>query len=780
MVWPGTREQEAFPRGSILCARAAEESNVDTAPARVPGGYPEGMHLKANWYSAHYCIGLAVAFFLLFILVLMPGGVMADSISGNIEWTYTNFNNKVTDSSGQSLKTEANNYFQRYSLLLDKTIYPKLRFDLQAIFEKDLQKFKIEDQDLTDATNTKFRPYARLTLQDALYTAGIGYALRDEKLDTSRLPTIRTTQEEYEAILGWKPVGFPTLDARYTKTNTFDKDRNLVDNTKDNVLVTSQYSYGGFDLRYFGTYTDTKARVAGLDTTETTNDIRGAYSNSFMNGRLQVNASYDYTHNETKATSTGQGGTVNLQVFPFQGLSVNNDTPNLIALAPNAALINGNLVASAGINIGLPPLGGDLRARNIGLDFFNDSDVNSLQVWVDRDLPANIVASFSWDIYTSTDNLNWIFFRTVSPAPFGAFENRFEIDFQNVRTRYIKVVVRPLQAAVVGSNQYPDIFVTEIQAFVKQAVSGTSNTQKFTSDSYVGNAGLKYRLTDVPLLYFDSSYFYLKKDPSGQETWTLSNGLSINHRLSNIYTVTGRLAFENGVETDDTRTAWVYDATLLANWLRTLTSSMVVSGRNEDVGGLKRTNNSVFLNNTAQLYKGLDVNLNGGYTVTTEEAGVDQNVFLLTAGANVVPHPTFTLTLYVSDSWTDRSVSGGPSASTETRTADLTASYNPFRALFLLASLQVTDDTGQGGRRTTQNYGLNWSPFPDGALQFRFSYNETNRPEERSNEKIITPGVIYKINNRSFIDVSYQLIKNDTANQKIESNVFTATLKIFL
>jgi len=224
----------------------------------------------------------------------------------------------------------------------------------------------------------------------------------------------------------------------------------------------------------------------------------------------------------------------------------------------------------------------------------------------------------------------------------------------------------------------------------------------------------------------------------------------------------------------------VYDATLLANWLRTLTSSMVVSGRNEDVGGLKRTNNSVFLNNTAQLYKGLDVNLNGGYTVTTEEAGVDQNVFLLTAGANVVPHPTFTLTLYVSDSWTDRSVSGGPSASTETRTADLTASYNPFRALFLLASLQVTDDTGQGGRRTTQNYGLNWSPFPDGALQFRFSYNETNRPEERSNEKIITPGVIYKINNRSFIDVSYQLIKNDTANQKIESNVFTATLKIFL
>jgi hypothetical protein len=399
---------------------------------------------------------------------------------------------------------------------------------------------------------------------------------------------------------------------------------------------------------------------------------------------------------------------------------------------------------------------------------------------LDRSLPASIANSFSWDIYTSTDNLNWVLFRTLSPAPFGAFENRFEIDFPNVKTRYVKVVVRPLHGTVIGSAQYPDIFVTELQAFAKQTVSGTSNAQKFTSDSQVGNAGLKYQLLDIPLLYFDSSYFYTKKDPSGQETWTLSNGLSVNHRFGNIYSVAARLAFENGAETNETRTAWVYDATLIASFLKTLSSSLALAGRDEDVGRNKRTNNSIFLNNNAQLYKGLDVNLNGGYTVTKESDGADTNVLLLTAGANVVPHPTFTLTLYVSDSWTDRSPSGGPKTSTETRTADLTASYNPFRALYLLASLQVTDDTGQGGRRTLQNYGLNWSPFPDGALQFRFNYNENRRPEDRSFERIITPGVIYKINTRSFVDVSYQLIKNDTSSQTIESNVFTATLKIFL
>jgi hypothetical protein len=113
------------------------------------------------------------------------------------------------------------------------------------------------------------------------------------------------------------------------------------------------------------------------------------------------------------------------------------------------------------------------------------------------------------------------------------------------------------------------------------------------------------------------------------------------------------------------------------------------------------------------------------------------------------------------------------------RPLNLTAAYNPFRTLYLLASLQMTDETNQK-KRAVQSYGLNWSPFPDGALQFRFSYNENRRPEDRSFDRVIGPGVIYKINNRSFVDVSYQLIRNENVAQTIESNVFTATLKIFL
>ena len=117
-------------------------------------------------------------------------------------------------------------------------------------------------------------------------------------------------------------------------------------------------------------------------------------------------------------------------------------------------------------------IGGDTRERNIGLDFSLAQDVNTLRVWVDRELPATISGSFSWDVYTSSDNLNWSLYTTLSPAPFGQFDNRFEITFSSVNTRYIKVVVKPLSAAVQGASGYPDIFVTEIQAFSSN-ISGT-------------------------------------------------------------------------------------------------------------------------------------------------------------------------------------------------------------------------------------------------------------------------------------------------------------------
>ncbi len=156
------------------------------------------------------------------------------------------------------------------------------------------------------------------------------------------------------------------------------------------------------------------------------------------------------------------------QLFPFAGLAGINDTPQLGALGANTTLIDGNTAVSTGINIGqLLSQTGDIQQRNLGLDFGTQATVSTIYVWVDRPLPSVVANSFSWDIYTSSDNQNWLFAQTVFPSNFGQFDNRFEIYFSAVNARYVKVVTRPLSSALVPppGSDVGYIFITEVSAF---------------------------------------------------------------------------------------------------------------------------------------------------------------------------------------------------------------------------------------------------------------------------------------------------------------------------
>jgi hypothetical protein len=404
--------------------------------------------------------------------------------------------------------------------------------------------------------------------------------------------------------------------------------------------------------------------------------------------------------------------------------------------------------------------------------------VNSFQVWVSRDLPANISSSFSWDIYVSPDNLTWSFHQTVSPAPFGSFENRFQIDFSNVRTRYIKAVVKPLQQTVVGAVTFPDIFVTELQAFIRKPVTATRE-QKFSSTTQVSNSAFQYRILNYPQLFYDASYYFTKGDTSAQENSTLSNGLSASHQFNRVFSGTARFAREDGTENNQSRTAYIYNASLTAVPLRTLTNNLVFSERDETIAGDKNTTQSLFLNSTAQLYTGLDLNLNGGLSHAKNLDGTKTDATIITVGANVVPNPLMTWTFYYTYTGTDQTRTALPDISSTTRSTTVSLSFNPFRTLYLFGSVQFLSESGQRSK-TMQNYGLNWSPFPDGSLLFRFAYNEDRTPQDQILNRTISPGVRYMINGKSFIDISYQDIHGETSSQRTDSRILSAELKIFL
>jgi hypothetical protein len=322
----------------------------------------------------------------------------------------------------------------------------------------------------------------------------------------------------------------------------------------------------------------------------------------------------------------------------------------------------------------------------------------------------------------------------------------------------------------------PNIFVTELQAFSRTPAADVAGKIKRASHTY--NLDARARIFDSPILFYDFYYFFNRVEPSSQQRYTISNGFSANHRFSSVFSGTARVAREDGKEEDKKRVAYIYNASIVADPLRTLRSSLVFSGRDEEIEGKPNNTNSMFLYNTAQLYQGIDINLNGGLNFSKRETGEEGRDILINLGANIVPHRTLTLGLNYSDTMSRRTGGESGSSSTFTRRVDLNLNFNPVRTVYLSALIELIAEKGQG-IETTQNYSVNWSPFPDGALQFNISYNENLRSEDRQKERIFTPSVRYKLSGRSYVDLTYQMIKSESKIQKTESQVVSSSLKIF-
>jgi hypothetical protein len=715
---------------------------------------------------------------------VLPGDSWGDgileAITGSVETNYASVSTKTTDASGNSTTIKTNNYFNRFTLNVNYDLYPKLNLNAGGTFEDNITD--PVDTDTTRRTEfMRIRPYVFLTLRDPVYTGSLGYDLREDTVRTSGLPKTTLTQDNYIATFDWKPEGLPWTNVAYTRTNTHDGDRSVVDTDKDYLYLKSQYQYQGLDLWYVGTYTNNQDKIRNFESTQWSNEGRLAYSTTLFNGRtsLTTDNRVNVTTFDTKTAGSGQVG---LPVFPLAGLSALSDTPANVALGPTPALIDRNLTASAGINIGLPALGGDARQRNVGVDFLAPQELNSLQVWVDRDLPFDIANSFLWEVYTSTDNVNWTRYQAGRPAPFGPFEKRFEISFPSVTTRYIKVVTRPLSGAVIIPPGFanPDlIFITEVQAFLNTPAQDIRQSTTRTFQNYT--LDVKTRLLNTPTLYYDFNAYYLDVSPNGQRRYNISNGLFVNHAFNPIFSTSANASIEVGEEQDQSRVAFLYYASLMANPLRTLSNNLVFSGNNQTVGDLTNRSNAVILYNTAQLYKGIDATLNLGVTLTSEEQAsgdsIDRRRLYVNPGVNITPHPSLVLTLYYLGAQTHTTGRPGTPADVTENRLDLGASWTPFRSLFLSAAVNVATETGQE-TSVQQNYGLNWTPFPDGQLQFSFFYNENYYPDRST---IIQPTLRWYLSQRrrSYLDLSYQRNRSDSAGQKTETDIISSNLKIY-
>ena len=712
----------------------------------------------------------------LFISVLLSGPALAQGliqgVSGSWESNYSFLSSKTTDASGNTVKTNTQFAGSRFQLNIDTMIFPNLRLRAGGIAEGYWNVLDNKTNDIvTRTTVLDFRPSIDLTLETPLYTASVGYIRRQNRVGVFDLPSVTLINNEYYTILGWRPEGLPSIDAQIRRRDLYDNDKSFLDIKEDFISLNTIYQYQGLRLYYYGTYLHRKDDLIDLDVTQHTHSGMASYSNSFFNKRVALSTNFNILYQETKTVSGGEGF-VSFQAFPNSGLSRIDDTLTPVTLNPNPNLIDGNTTISAGIDLVADP---PLVRRQIGLDFLILTEVNQLLVWVDRELTAPIASSFTWQVYVSDDNLTWTSWGPPVAGTFGPFENRFEINFPNVipPRRYIKVVTTPLLR---GPLVPPNIFVTELQAFLRTRAADVKGKTSRTVYNY--DLDVKTRILDNPSLFYELYYWLNSEEPSGRQRYQLINSLHANHRFNEVFSGRAKVGIENGKELDEKRWAYVYDVAVIADPLRTLHQSLVFNGRNEEIDGRPNNFNSIFLYNTAQLYQGIDISLNGGVNFTKQESGEKGRDIFINFQTNIVPHRTMTLGLNYSNIISRRTGGEVGSSSTSTQILDFNLSYNPFRTLNFFAFVQYINETGQKDR-ILQNYAINWSPFPDGALQLNIAYNENYRTEDRLVERIFRPTIRYYFSKRSYIDLTYQLIRSKSDIQKIDSNLLSTNIKIF-
>ncbi len=288
---------------------------------------------------------------------------------------------------------------QRYQLNLDKQFYPFLNLNALGQYEW-VPGWTTVDGVESSVNYNRWNVFAALVVGPPMLNATPYYSRRQEYTVFevagvgSSSPTL--VNQAYGVYAGWTPAGLPLLNLRVGRNENFDGAGNLVDTRTDEVSLNATYvEVENLLLRYSLRWSDFSNNLTGVESQDLAQGAQVTWSASTLDCRFQTALSYTVGYRSTQLVSTG-GGNVSLQQFPIAGLSLVEtfpSLPNLGTLLPNPALIDGDTVAGAGINLGFAPaLAGDQNFRDLGLQFANTvTPVNLLWLWVDRQLPPDVV-----------------------------------------------------------------------------------------------------------------------------------------------------------------------------------------------------------------------------------------------------------------------------------------------------------------------------------------------------------------------------------------------------
>jgi len=752
---------------------------------------------RATWSAARIAALLAAT-----VVAGCPAAAAALDLLLTLQPSYS-FQDSKTTSYNLVSNAELQALIQKYQLFLTQEMMPALRLEVGGYLTWNMGWAETDnvwsslDQKLWEVNarlnfgNQPLQGQFYLALQQKLGWASIGGV-------TFHQPTV--DQNVYGLTLTWSPSELPFVSLTLQHSDLYDTTRTFSNISTNSLYLTGKYSpVRPLTLVYTGRFENSDDKRHGVTSDSISNTGNVYYGDQFFNQRLLVSASYTLTGSNITYRVQSGAAPIPVQRFPTAGLSLVEAppaTPTLVTLANNPALIDGNVLASAGIDIGYAPsLAGDTNFRNVGAALADAiTPVNLVYLYVDRPLPAEINSAFQWTAYRSNDNQNWTEV-PVTGVTFGLIENRFEISIAPTQAQYVKVVTRPLAVGVSLDRTYADIFVTEIRLFNVVTVGSANGSL----DSLVGTASGTLHLLLVRSLNFAydfSAVFYHSSATNtvNRYTWNLMNALSLGGQVSRIFILTARLEDFIGSTAIASGEAAVSDlrftAVAGATFLPTLRASLTYQGQISFVGSaLSRNYQTGSLTASADLYRGVSLSAQLAYTYGTQglapgtaAGSTSQNQefssVTASAGLSIVPNPILTLGGAFSYSDAQSRIPGMPWVVQKTGVISGSLSFNPFPALS--ATVGVGWYPWYETPTLTENATVNFSPLPGGKLIFRFFYSQSLDTSTDSRTASWGPGLRWNIRPATYVDVYYTNSKVSNIAYSNLTNVVFVTLNITL
>ncbi len=398
------------------------------------------------------------------------------------------------------------------------------------------------------------------------------------------------------------------------------------------------------DLRYSVRAARITDHLNDVRTSELGNSASATWSGAYLQGRGSAYASYSIGAIQTSVTARGSGGTVSTSQRPISGLSVVEvfpAVPTRVTLAPNSALVDGVTSASAGLNLGYSGTSptGERPLRDLGAEFADAvTPVNALYVYVDRTLPDEVAASFTWTVYQSEDNLDWTQVGGTLVGLFDPLLSRFEISIERTAARYLKVVTRPLAPSVAIGPQYSEIFVTELQlSLVVPAQEAVGRSSTLGGNL---NATTKFRILDRPglSLTYDLSTLFTHSSASSRVSYSVTNGLSAARRLGRTVSTSGRFERNDSDVGQGHLAGNRWSATLAYDPFPTFGASLLYGGQLNQLKSGNSISQTVGAAARADLYQGIATSANVTYGIGHDETGRDSRTKSVAATATITPN----------------------------------------------------------------------------------------------------------------------------------------------